>query len=170
MYRLSLAIITLLVLFQSCKKTQETEPNNETTKSQELTEKEVSKIKYADFLLDEKTLVYTEVWEEYNQLQEILDNFKKADLSFLLENKEVVTSTLKDLKVNIPEPLNTPSITARIHAFETKFLKLESLSNLSSTSKEELLACIKDVLIAFSNLNLQLNKKVEFDNLDIQKP
>ena len=53
---------------------------------------------------------------------------------------------------------------------ETKFLKLESLVNLSTTSKTELIANIQDFLIAFSNLNLQMNKKIENDNIIIERP
>ncbi|TYA74456.1 hypothetical protein [Seonamhaeicola marinus] len=170
MYRLSLTMLCLFLVIFSCKKQSDTTDTVQEKTSHELTEKEVSKIDYDDFLLDEKTIEYTEYWDQYNELQTVLDNFKKADISFLIENNEVVTTTLKDLKQNIPEPLNTSSIIARINAFETKFLKLESLANLSSTSKEELIASIKDVLVAFSNFNLQMNKKVEFDHLNIEKP
>ncbi len=170
MYKYLLVAICLFFMVFSCKKTQSSTLENQDVSSKELTEKETSKIKYDDFLLDDKTQNLIVDWDEYIQIQEVLDNLKKADLSFIMENKEVTNATLKDFKKNIPQELNTPSIIARINVFETKFLKLESLANLSSTSKKELMLSIKDVLIAFSNLNLQMNKKVEFDNLNIQKP
>jgi hypothetical protein len=157
------------VLF-SCKKTQGTTSDTSETESQEITEKDISKIDYIEFLLDEKTETYTAQWVEYNQLQEVIDNIKSGDMSFLYNNKGVIDSTLVEFKQNIPEILNTPSVNARINAFETKMLKLESLSNLSTTSKQELLLVIEDFFVAFSNLNLQMNKKIEFDNQNILKP
>lgn len=171
MNRLFLGSLCVILFLFSCKNTQENETAKDAkTNGQEIIKKDINKIDYIDFLLDEKTEAHTVDWQEYNEFQEVIDNFKKADLSFIIENKKAVSTTLENFKKNIPEPLNTAAITARINAFETKFLKLESLANLSSTSKAETLLCIKDVFTAFSNLNLQMNKKVEFDNQDIQKP
>ncbi|WP_299548662.1 hypothetical protein [Seonamhaeicola sp.] len=170
MNKLFVSTFCLFFVLFSCKRTQNANGDHSETESQEITEKDISNIDYIEFLLDEKTEVHVSDWIEYNQLQEVIDNVKNADLSFFYDNKGVIDTTLIELKKNIPEPVNSPSITARISAFETKFLKLESLSNLSTTSKQELLNSVEDLLVAFSNLNLQMNKKVEFDNQDIQKP
>ncbi|TXE12765.1 hypothetical protein FUA26_02910 [Seonamhaeicola algicola] len=170
MNKLVLSALCVFFIMFSCKNTPENTTENTKDQNHKVTEKDITKIKYADYLLDEKAQIYAAEWAEYIQIKEVIANLKKADLSFFLENKEVVNNTLTDFKKNIPEPLNAASITARINAFETKFLKLESLYNLQSTSKAELLAVIKDVFIAFSNLNLQINKKIEFDNQDIIKP
>ena len=171
MNRLFLSTCCLLFVLFSCKKTQEDGISKDIeSDNQEITEKDIAKIDYIEFLLDDKTEVLVADWIEYNQLQEVIDNVKKTDLSFFYNNKEAIKTTLTDLKKNIPESVNTPSIIARMNAFETKFLELESLSNLSTTSKQELINTVKGLLVAFSNLNLQMNKKVEIDNQNIQKP
>ncbi|TWO31552.1 hypothetical protein E1J38_013055 [Seonamhaeicola sediminis] len=171
MSRLILSALGVILVVFSCKNSQENEGDININKdNQEITEKDISNIDYIEFLLDEKTEKHTADWIEYNQIQEIIGNVKKGDLSFLQKNRAVIDSTLTELKLYIPEPLNSPSISARINAFETKMLNLESIYNLNTTTKEDLLKALKDFFVAFSNLNLQMNKKVEFDNLDIQKP
>lgn len=171
MNRFFILIFCLCFVLFSCKGNQGNEGvDNAETSSQEIAEKEISNIDYIEFLLDPKTEEFAEQWIEYNQLSEVIENIKIGDFSFFYDNRESINVTLTEFKSSIPEPLNTSSITARMTAFETKLLKFESLCNLASKQKEELLSAIKEVLVAFSNLNLQMNKKVEFDAQNIQRP
>ncbi|WP_345190464.1 hypothetical protein [Algibacter agarivorans] len=172
MHNKILFVISLFILCFSCKKTQENTSADATEQSirQEITEKDISKIKYVEYALDLKTEDTIEDWVEYSQLQDLITDVKKGDLSFFNDNKTVIKLLLKELKSNIPEQVNSASITARILVLETKLYKLESLSNLSTTSKEELIAVIKEFLVSFSNLNMQMNKKIEFDSRSIEKP
>ena len=167
-----LSIWCILVIAFSCKKNQEQNEAtlDKTNDSLEIKAKDISKIKYTDYILDSRTEDITINWNAYKQLQEVIDHVKKADLSFFYNNTKEVKELLTNLKQTIPSNVNSPSILARISALETKLLKLESLSNLSTTSKEELLENIKGFLVAFSNLNLQMNKKIEGDNIIIEKP
>lgn len=167
-----LAVFSLIILLVSCKKTQDTEATNSTEKelSQDLTEQEISKLKYTEYILDPKTEDIIKDWKEYYQFQDIITSVKKGDLSFFYNNDEEVKLLVKNLKANIPAQINSASISARLLVLETKLLKLESLSNLSTTSKEKLLNTIKEFFVAYSNINFQMNKKVEFDNRNIEKP
>ncbi|GAA3600925.1 hypothetical protein Q4Q39_12450 [Flavivirga amylovorans] len=168
----TLSILSLLVLFFSCKNDQEnnTSDNTKDSESKEITEKDISRIDYIDFALDLKTEDVIKDWQEYYQLQEAVTNIKKGDLSFFNDNKEAINTLLKELKLKTPKEIKSSSVLARITALETKLYKLESLSNLSTTSKKELTGTIKDFLVAFSSLNLQINKKIEFDSRKIEKP
>ncbi|MDO7173500.1 hypothetical protein [Mariniflexile sp. AS56] len=167
-----LSILCVLVIAFSCKKSEETSAITTTTTNDSLLVKaaDISKIKYTDYILDSKTEDFTINWKAYNQLTEVISKIKAADLSFFNNNAKEVKELISNLKLNIPENVNSPSILARISALETKILKLESLTNLSTTSKTELLNNIQDVLVAYSNLNLQMNKKVENDHIIIEKP
>ncbi|WP_298550178.1 hypothetical protein [uncultured Algibacter sp.] len=167
-----LTLLSFLILFSACKKTQEDVSENqiEQNKSHEIAETDISNLKYVEYILDFKTEDIIEDWQEYVQLEEIITNIKKGDLVYFKDNEKVIQLLLKELKQNIPAPLKSESINSRILVLETKLLKLESLSNLTTTSKEELLDSIKEFLVAFSNLSFQMNKKVEFDNRSIEKP
>ncbi|WP_248724388.1 hypothetical protein [Seonamhaeicola sp. ML3] len=170
MKRLFLGLLCFSFLVISCKKVENDSTETKGSEAQQITEKDISKIDYTEFLLDEKSETYVSDWPEYKELSEELGNMRKGDFSYLIDNKEATKLTLENLKEEIPEVINSPAIQARMLAFETKFLKLESYYNLNAPSKEELLQLTKDVLVAFSYLNLQINKKVEFDNQNVNKP
>lgn len=161
-----------LVVIFSCKKNPETVEvvSNKTADSLKIKKKDVSKIRYTDYILDTRTEDALVLWDAYKELQTVIDGIKKADLNFFLNNKKAVKELLINLKQNIPVAVSSPSILSRISALETKLLKFESLINLTTTSKKELLKNIEDVLVAFSNLKLQMNKKIEIDNIIIERP
>lgn len=167
-----LSLITLLVLCFSCKKTQEENANitaNENLK-QEISKSDISKLDYTEYTIDEKTETIIENWQEYSEINDVVSNVKSGDLSFFRDNDEVIKTLFKNLKEKIPEDVKTPSITARLVALETKFYKLKSLSNISTTGKEELNSVIKEFLVSFSYLNLQMNKKIENTSQNVEKP
>lgn len=166
-----LVTLSLITMVMSCKKThKDTAENYIDNSGEKITEKELSNLDFIEFTLDVTTKKAVENWQEYNQLQEVITNVKKGDLSFFSDNTEVIKTLFKDLVKNIPSEVNTNATLARIVTLETKLYKLESLYNLSTTSKEELSMVIKEFLQSFSNLNFQMNKKLEKDNNYIEKP
>lgn len=170
--KIKILVLSLITILMSCKNTQDESSleNKDENISKDITEKDLSKLDFIEFNLDVKTKKVIENWEEYNQLQGVITNVKKADLSFFRDNKEEIKVLFKDLLLNIPTEVNTDATLARIVALETKLYKLESLSNLSTTSKKELSKVIQEFLESFSNLNFQMNKKIEKDNQIIEKP
>ncbi|TNJ45295.1 hypothetical protein KFZ70_06725 [Tamlana fucoidanivorans] len=163
----------LFVLVFSCKQNQDENVTNptKTEKVALISEKEVAALKYTDYELDDKTRQVVRDWTPFVQLQnDVVNKVKVADLSFFNDNNKAIVLLIKDLKKDIPEAAKSPSIDARILVVETKIYELESISNLSTTTKDELLVAIKDFLVSFSNLKLQLNKKIEFDTRTIEKP
>jgi RecG-like helicase len=166
-----LSIICLLFLMVSCnQKKESTEPITVTVPTKKITESDISKLKFLEYGLDTKTEKEIESWEKYKELEDITAKLKKGDLTFFKDNNEAIKTFLKEFKEKIPDTLNTPSVEARIIALETKLYKLESASNLSTTTKEELRFTIKEFLESISNLNLQMNKKLEKDSQDLQIP
>ncbi|WP_100610293.1 hypothetical protein [Confluentibacter lentus] len=167
-------VTCVLLMCLSCKKTSQTSLENgddKTKKSQVITEKDISKLNYLDFAIDDRVEPIIESWQEFNQLEAIIENTKRGDLSyFKTDAKKNLRTLLSDIKETIPDTINTPAILARIKVVETKLYKTESLSNLSTTKKDELLETLKELLVSFSNLSFQLNKKMENDSQNIQKP
>ena len=167
-----LTLLSVILLFSGCKKNTEN-VSNETIEQDSgygVTQKEIEDLNYTDYSLDEKVNVIIQDWAEYLQIQDVIDNVKTGDLSFFNDNEKAIKLLLKELKKNIPEELKAASIEARLLVVETKLYKLESLSNLSTTSKKELLSTIQEFLVSFSNLNLQMNKKIDFDTRVIERP
>ncbi|WP_157206969.1 hypothetical protein [Mariniflexile maritimum] len=167
-----LGIVWVLLFFVSCKKKQDDAALvvEKPVESQVIKVKDVAKIKYTDYILDSRAEDSIVNWMAYKQLDEVVNNLKKADLNFFKANEKNVKELVRNLKQTIPAEINNNAITARITALETQLLKLESLYNLSTTTKPELLENIRAFLVAFSNLNLQMNKKIEADNIIIERP
>jgi len=167
-----LSFLCVFMVLVSCKKNQDnvTLVVKKPIDSQEIKEKDIAKIRYTDYILDTRAEDSIVNWMAYKQLSEVIINLKKADLSFFKENKKSVEELVRNLKQTIPAEIKNNAITARITALETQLLKLESLYNLSTTTRPELLENIQAFLISFSNLNLQMNKKIEADNIIIEKP
>ncbi|WNH14221.1 hypothetical protein [Thalassobellus suaedae] len=167
-----LATLSLFVIFFCCKQKQETNlpDNKDENISQDISEKDLSKLNYIEFTLDEKTAKAIADWNEYNELQTIATNVKKGDLSYFDNDEDPIKVLIKNSKQTIPNAVNTEPTLARITALETKLYKLENLSNLSTTSKKELTESIREFLESFSNLNFQMNKKLEKDSQNIEKP
>ena len=164
------SLITLLILCFSCKKNQENNTSTPIEKKQDISKSDISDLDYIEYTLDEKTQTSIENWQGYNEINDVVTNVKSGDLSFFKDNDKVIKTLFKNFKEKIPTTIKSPSITARMTVLETKFYKLKSLSNLSTTTKAELNAVIKEFLVSFSYLNLQMNKKLENESQNTEKP
>lgn len=167
-----ISILCILIFAFSCKNNQDKLEivSDKNTDSLVVTKEDISKIRYTDYLLDSRVKTVIVNWTAYKQLVDIIENIKKSDINFFINNKKELLELLVSLKQNVPMEINNASVLSRISALETKLLKFESLANLSTTRKAELLINIEDILVAFSNLNLQMNKKIEIDNIIIERP
>lgn len=164
--------LIIIILLVSCKNNEESNVPNviENQQVKDINVEDISNLKYVDYVLDFKTEEAIKDWQEYYELQSVINEVIKSDLSFFNDNEENIKILISKLKENIPAEVKSDGILARLLVLETKLLKLQSLSNLSTTTKEELLTIIKEFFVSFSNVNFQMNKKIEFDNRAIEKP
>lgn len=172
---IKISILFLVILFISSCNTQTTNDSNifkeiETIDSSQITSRDITKLKYTDFALSNLTKSKTSNWQKFNELTDKIEILKTGDLSFFKDDKAILVGFLNDLKNEIPESLKTTAILVRLSVIETTFLKLEGLASLSSAKKEDLLIIIKDVLVSYSNLVFQMNKKFEKESQNIEKP
>lgn len=172
---IKISILFLVILFISSCNNQTTNNSNiieeiETIDSSQITSRDITKLKYTDFALSNLTKSKTSNWQKFNELTDKIEILKTGDLSFFSDDKAILVGFLNDLKNEIPESLKTPAILVRLSVIETNFLKLEGLASLSSAKKEDLLIIIKDVLVSYTNLVFQMNKKFEKESQNIEKP
>ncbi len=172
---IKISILFLVILFISSCNNQTTNNSNiieeiETIDSSQITSRDITKLKYTDFALSNLTKSKTSNWQKFNELTDKIEILKTGDLSFFSDDKAILVGFLNDLKNEIPESLKTTAILVRLSVIETTFLKLEGLASLSSAKKEDLLIIIKDVLVSYTNLVFQMNKKFEKESQNIEKP
>lgn len=156
-----------------CKsKTEQTttDASDQEKKSQRITSKDIENLKYTNYVLSAQAKEAVLNWQSYQELMLQFDYMKKADLSFFAGDTKEISIFLNDLKAGIPETISTPAIKERLIALETKLLKLHSTLKLSNSSKIDTLDNIRELLIASSNLHLQINKKFELDSQVIEDP
>lgn len=135
-----------------------------------ITAKDIEKLRYTDYILSADAKAATATWQKYNDLEAQIELLRKGNLSFFKTEKPLLKTFMEDLKKEQPAAVKSPAIDARILVLETQLLKLQSYSTLSNIKKADILKTIKDFLISFANLNLQINKKLEFESQIIEIP
>ncbi len=172
--RFKLLFFSLLsIMIVSCKtdsQNLEIESTAEDKQSKTIIKSEVESLKYNDYRLSNDATKTVNDWQKYQELNTQIGYLKTADLSFFKSDITLITTFINDFKTEIPKAVNTNEINARITALETKMLKLNSLLLLDNITKNEQLEGLKEVFVSFSNLNLQINKKLEFEANNISKP
>lgn len=161
----------ILLSFFSCNNSNNQEVNDTAINQIELVSKaDVAEIDYIEFLPDSKVMREIGNWEKYQEINRIVQDVKNANVSFFRSNSEIINTLIEELKTSIPNAVDSPQVQSRMIALETKMFKLESVVNLSNVEKNTLIEAISEFLMAFSNLNLQMNKKIEKESQNIVKP
>lgn len=169
---MKLPAFLILSLFCSCQNSNDSTVEESVTNNivEIITKEDVQSLNYVEFAADAKVQRAIVGWEKYNELEKTVLDINDANLTFFRDNHEIVEALIVDLKATVPEKVKSPHVMARILALETKLFKLESMVNLSNVKKEPVIDAVREVLVAFSNLNLQMNKKLEKESQNIQKP
>ena len=137
---------------------------------QKITEKDISDLKYTEYVLSDMAEIATKDWLKFGELNNQIELLKTADLSFFADDITLLEGFLNDLESEIPETLGETSILVRLSALKTALYKFEGSASLQRESKEAVMQSILDVLVAHSNLIFQINKKLEKDAQNIEKP
>lgn len=168
-------ILILPFLFLQCKKDNSNTTKEVSSKPQDstkvaITKKQLEKLKYNDYVLSQPAENQLANWQKYQELALQLNYLKKADLSFFKTEKKQLKGFLDTLMLQLPDTINTKLVNSRVLVLQTQILKLNNNLNLHTTSTQTQLQNIQEVFAAFSNLNFQINKKLEKDVYDKIKP
>lgn len=164
-----LSILSFCFIITACNnKPQQTEEVSVENNSI-ITKGDIETLKYLEFALDPKVEILAEPWLPYDQLKITIEDIKKADFSFF-EDEQAVFELVRELRKMIPDTLKTQSVLSRITIVENMLYKFDDTQALHTTTKPELAMAIKDLLVSYSNLNFQLNKKIEKDGQRIVRP
>jgi hypothetical protein len=129
----------------------------------EITAKAIENFNYTDYALSSNGEIEVADWGKYQELAIQIDYLRKADLSFFNGDKEPLKKFIDEFKISCPVNLQTNPITSRVVIIETSLLKLNENLTIDNIDLSLKLMSVKEVLEAFSNLNYQINKKLERD-------
>jgi len=131
-----------------------------------ITSKAIENFDYTDYALSAEADKAIADWEEYQELAIQINYLKKADLSFFNGEKKLLKTFIGEFRANIPDQLRSNPIVSRTLIIETTLLKLNENLTITNIDEQVKLLGIKEVLESFSNLNYQINKKLERDIYD----
>jgi 4-hydroxy-3-methylbut-2-en-1-yl diphosphate synthase IspG/GcpE len=160
----------LLISCSDDKSTSESLVTEKANQKNVITAKAIENFEYTDYVLSSNAEDVVADWEKYQELALQIGYLKKADFSFFTSEKLILKTFFQDFRTNIPDQLVTNTIESRMVIIETMLLKLNENLTIDNIDISIKLSGIKDVLEAFSNLNYQINRKVEFDVYDKIKP
>ncbi|WP_228853426.1 hypothetical protein [Aegicerativicinus sediminis] len=171
----SLLIICFgLLLTISCNeksKQQDIEADEvQESKSGEITAADIESLKILEFGLSIDGQKSVEDWGAFQTMILEIENLKSGDLNFFKQESEIIRTQIGEMNSSIPDNIKSKPIQARLLALNTKLLLMNNLLRLQNISKSEKLESIREFLVAYSNLLLQINKKLELDsNINVQK-
>lgn len=165
---------TLNTFCYSCKKASNIDTASKVEETNDsdikINAKDIEKLSFTEYALSDLAITKTQDWPKFQELTTQIEILKKGDLTFFQEDKTLLETFITDLKKEIPEHLNKPSILVRLNVIETTAFKLEGITELGNLDKNTVLNYIKDILISYTNLIFQINKKLEKDSQNIIKP
>ena len=163
MKRLAKFIFLSFVSFISCKEitTVEVQKDNSNSKTENYLE-----IKF-ESIYDVKYNSSIEEWINYFELNEFIGQLNSNDYSSLIDNKKFLVKFFKGIKFSIPDEINKPEIISRLTVIETDFMRFESMLSNYEIEKEIKIKMVKKINNSFSNLNFQIDKLLEKQEINL---
>ena len=122
-------------------------------------------INYSEINLESiyKIKLYSNIdeWINYMELNEYVNQLNLNDYSTLIDNEKYLIRFFNGIKNTIPIEINKPEIKSRLTVIETDFLRFESMLSSYESNEEEKVKMVKKINNSFSNLNFQIDKLTE---------
>ena len=122
-------------------------------------------INYSEINLESiyKIKLYSNIdeWINYMEVNEYVNQLNLNDYSTLIDNKKYLIRFFNGIKNTIPIEINKPEIKSRLTVIETDFLRFESMLSSYESNEEEKVKMVKKINNSFSNLNFQIDKLTE---------
>ena len=108
-----------------------------------------------------KLYSHIDEWINYGELDEYVNQLNLNDYSSLIDNKKYLIRFFNGIKNTIPTDINKPEIKSRLTVIETDFLRFESMLSNYELNEEAKIKMVKKINNSFSNLNFQIDKLTE---------
>ena len=163
MKRLTKFIFALFISFTSCDEittgnVQKDNSNSTTINYSEINFESIYEVKYYSSI---------EQWINYFELNEFIKQLNSNDYSSLIDNKKFLLRFFRGIKFSIPDEINKPEIKSRLTVIETDFMRFESMLSNYVIEKEIKIKMVKKINNSFSNLNFQIDKLLEKQEINL---
>ena len=162
MKKLNRLFVLIIIFLVNCNDNvnivQKQEANSKPLSYSEINFDSIYQIKYDSSI---------EEWINYFELNEFIKQLNTDDFSSLIDNKKFLLRFFKGIKFSIPEEINKPEIKSRLTVIETDFMRFESMLSNYEIDKEIKIKMVKKINNSFSNLNFQIDKLLEKQEINL---
>ena len=162
MKKLNRLFVLIIIFLVNCNDNvnivQKQEANSKTLSYSEINFDSIYQIKYDSSI---------EEWINYFELNEFIKQLNTDDFSSLIDNKKFLLRFFKGIKFSIPDEINKPEIKSRLTVIETDFMRFESMLSNYEIDKEIKIKMVKKINNSFSNLNFQIDKLLEKQEINL---
>lgn len=137
---------------------QKDDTNSTTINYSEINFKSIYEVKYYSSI---------EQWINYFELNEFIEQLNSNDFSSLIDNKKFLLRFFKGIKFSIPDEINKSEIKSRLTVIETDFMRFESMLSNYEVDNEIKIKMVKKINNSFSNLNFQIDKLLEKQEINL---
>ena len=109
-----------------------------------------------------------ESWSQYWELKEFVYELNSENYSSLIDNKEYLNRFFNGIYNKIPEIIDNSEIKSRIKIIENDFINYESMLS-NNISEIEKIKIVKKINNSFSNLNFQILKYIEKQEITLEQ-
>ena len=162
MKKLNRLFVLIIIFLVNCNDNvnivQKQEANSKPLSYSEINFDSIYQIKYDSSI---------EEWINYFELNEFIKQLNTDDFSSLIDNKKFLLRFFKGIKFSIPDEINKPEIKSRLTVIETDFMRFESMLSNYEIDKEIKIKMVKKINNSFSNLNFQIDKLIEKQEINL---
>ncbi|MBI52764.1 MAG: hypothetical protein CMC92_02675 [Flavobacteriaceae bacterium] len=162
MKKLNRLFVLIIIFLVNCNDNvnivQKQEANSKPLSYSEINFDSIYQIKYDSSI---------EEWINYFELNEFIKQLNTDDFSSLIDNKKFLLRFFKGIKFSIPDEINKPEIKSRLTVIETDFMRFESMLSNYEIDKEIKIKMVKKINNSFSNLNFQIDKLLEKQEINL---
>lgn len=128
-----------------------------------------TKTKNAIIDLTPKAKKLTQNWIEYQNINEYIQQYKEISITNSLLNAKRLAELTQQLKDSIRvEKLNNSSVKIRLNVLNNEALRLADMATINQITEKEVIIENKNILNAYSALNIKINNIVSQENINSQ--
>lgn len=122
------------------------------------TKSSITKINDIIIKLNPKAKELVRDWKEYQKIDEFIQQYREISTNDALLNSKELSELAQQLKDSIRiEKLNNSSVKIRLNVLYNETLRLSDMETISSINELEVIQENKDILNAYSALNMKIN-------------
>ena len=160
----SILFIFIITVFFSCDKKTPKEDILIKKDTLQISKTIINKI---EVKLNSKAKKTIENWNEYQKFDEFLMQYRNISSSDALLNANELSELAKQLKDSIRiEKFQIPSVKIRLNVLHNETLRLADMSTINNINETDVFNENKNILNAFSALNLKINNLISQENLN----